>query len=149
MTQLNLPDYQHKTKKEGEKDFIFDPIRKKYILLTPEEWVRQNIVQYLIKEKNYPIGRFGIECSLTLNTLKKRCDIIIYDSKGQALLIIECKAPNITINQKVFDQIIRYNIKFRVQYLFVSNGMEHFCCKINFDTNESKFLKEIPDYNYL
>lgn len=145
MQKLNLPQYPIKIKKEGGKEFIFDSIRKKYLVLTPEEWVRQNFIQYLIHDKKYPASLIAIEKGLKLNELQKRADALFYkDSKPHVL--IEFKAPNVKITQETFEQIARYNMVFKVPYLIVSNGMDHYCSKIDFETNSFKFLKEIPDY---
>ena len=146
MQDLNLPEYKFRYKKDNENLLIFDSIRKKYVALTPEEWVRQNFVQFLLKEKNVPASLINIEMSLNYNKLKKRSDIVIYKNTGIPLLIIECKSPNIAITQKVFDQIARYNFTLKVKYLIVTNGIDHFCCKIDLENKTYVFLKEIPNY---
>ena len=129
--------------------FIFDIIRKRYIALTPEEWVHQHFVSYLIPYKGYPLGLIGNEISLRLNGQNRRCDTVIYDIYGSPLMIIEYKAPHITLNQEVFNQVIRYNIALKVKYLVVSNGINHYCCVMDYDNMCPHFLKEIPDYNEL
>ncbi|BCI62228.1 type I restriction enzyme HsdR N-terminal domain-containing protein [Coprobacter secundus] len=149
MTVLNLPSFDYKIKKEKDRLFIFDIIRKRYIALTPEEWVRQHFVSYLISYKGYPLGLIGNEISLRLNGQNRRCDTVIYDIYGSPLMIIEYKAPHITLNQEVFDQVIRYNIALKVKYLVVSNGINHYCCVMDYDDMCPHFLKEIPDYNEL
>ena len=149
MTVLNLPSFDYKIKKEKDRLFIFDIIRKRYIALTPEEWVRQHFVSYLISYKGYPLGLIGNEISLRLNGQNRRCDTVIYDIYGSPLMIIEYKAPHITLNQEVFNQVIRYNIALKVKYLVVSNGINHYCCVMDYDNMCPKFLKEIPDYNEL
>ena len=149
MTVLNLPSFDYKIKKEKDRLFIFDTIRKRYIALTPEEWVRQHFVPYLISYKGYPLGLIGNEISLRLNGQNRRCDTVIYDIYGSPLMIIEYKAPHITLNQEVFDQVIRYNIALKVKYLVVSNGINHYCCVMDYDDMCPHFLKEIPDYNEL
>ena len=149
MTVLNLPSFDYKIKKEKDRLFIFDIIRKRYIALTPEEWVRQHFVSYLISYKGYPLGLIGTEISLRLNGQNRRCDTVIYDIYGSPLMIIEYKAPHITLNQEVFDQVIRYNIALKVKYLVVSNGINHYCCVMDYDDMCPHFLKEIPDYNEL
>jgi hypothetical protein len=146
MNDLNLPEYQFRYKKDNETLLIFDSVRKKYVALTPEEWVRQNFVQFLINDKCVPRSLINIEMSLKYNTLKKRSDIVIFNNDGKPLLIIECKAPKVAITQKVFDQIARYNFTLKVKFLIVSNGLEHFCCKIDFENKSYVFLKEIPNY---
>lgn len=145
MEKLNLPQYPIKIKEEGGKNYIFDTIRKKYLILTPEEWVRQNFIYYLIEEKNFPKGLIIIEKGLKLNELQKRADALVYQDKDP-LVLIEFKAPNIKINQEVFEQIGRYNSIFKVPYLIVSNGLEHYCAKINFNNSTFEFLEDIPDY---
>ena len=149
MTALNLPSFDYKIKKEKDRLFIFDIIRKRYIALTPEEWVRQHFVSYLISYKGYPLGLIGNEISLRLNGQNRRCDTVIYDIYGSPLMIIEYKAPHITLNQEVFDQVIRYNIALKVKYLVVSNGIHDYCCVMDYDDMCPHFLKEIPDYNEL
>ena len=149
MTVLNLPSFDYKIKKEKDRLFIFDIIRKRYIALTPEEWVRQHFVSYLISYKGYPLGLIGNEISLRLNGQNRRCDTVIYDIYGSPLMIIEYKAPHITLNQEVFNQVIRYNIALKVKYLLVSNGINHYCCVMDYDNMCPHFLKEIPDYNEL
>jgi hypothetical protein len=146
MKKLNLPSYSIKTKEEGGKQFIFDAIRKKYLVLTPEEWVRQNFIQYLIHEKDFSAGLIAIEIGLKLNELQKRADILIYDNNSQPVVLVECKAQNVKINQETFEQIARYNMVFRVPYLVVTNGMNHYCAKINYTENSFEFLKEIPNF---
>lgn len=149
MQRLNLPTYSFNIKSEGERSYIFDEIRKKYVFLTPEEWVRQNIIQYLSIEKKYPKPLFGVEMHFRVNKLSKRGDIIIFDRKGDPMVIVECKAPEVRINQKVFDQIARYNMKFRVNYLIITNGLKHYCCKMDYEEGSYEFLKEIPDFEDL
>ena len=149
MNKLNLPTYSIKLKEEEGKKFIFDDIRKKYLVLTPEEWVRQNFIQYLLQEKAYPKTLISIEKGLKLNQLSKRADALIYNRAGHPLLLIEFKASNVKINQDTFEQIARYNQVFKVPYLIVTNGMIHYCCKIDFKENNFQFLEEIPAYKDL
>jgi len=147
MQKLNLPVYELKIKALKEKTLIFDSVRKSYVALTPEEWVRQHILQYLISDKGYPASLLAVEKKIVVNTLSKRCDIVAYSSKGKALLIVECKAPDIQISQQSFDQIARYNMQLRVKYLLVSNGLSHYCCYVDFENNSCSFLQEIPSYH--
>lgn len=149
MFALNLPQYPIKVTKQQGRAVIFDVLRKKYVALTPEEWVRQHFVQFLINQKHYPAGIVANEISLHLNGTSKRCDTVVYDRQARPRMIVEYKAPNIEITQKVFNQISRYNIVLRVDYLIVSNGMQHYCCRMNYAANSYEFLKEIPDYNEL
>lgn len=143
MFQLNLPFYNLTLKEENGNHFIFDDIRKKYLRLTPEEWVRQNFVKYLIDEKKYPASLIVIEKGLKLNELTKRADVLIYKDSSP-ILLVECKAPTVKISQDTFDQISRYNLTFKVPFLIVTNGMDHFCCQIDFENNSYHFLEEIP-----
>jgi hypothetical protein len=143
---LNLPSYPFKLKEEAGNYFIFDEIRKKFLLLTPEEWVRQHVVQYLITEKNYPRSLIKLEGGLKLNSLQKRTDILFYNSGGEKILLVECKAPHITITQETFDQIARYNFIHRVKWLMVSNGLQHFYCEIDLKKGSYHFVNELPGY---
>jgi hypothetical protein len=145
MFQLNLPFYNISLKEENGNHFIFDDIRKKYLRLTPEEWVRQNFVKYLIDEKKYPASLIVIEKGLKLNELTKRADVLIYKNSSP-ILLVECKAPTVKINQNTFDQISRYNLTFKVPYLMVTNGMSHYCCQIDFENNSYHFLEDIPEF---
>jgi len=146
MTNLNLPTYSFKIKSKENKLYIFDILRKKNVVLTPEEWVRQNYVQYLIHDKKYPETLIAIEKQLKINHLIKRTDILIFDKNGNPHIIVECKAPSIKITQDAFDQIARYNLKLQAKYLIVTNGLEHFYCKMNYQQMKYDFLKEIPNY---
>ncbi len=149
MKTLNLPTYHFSFKEENKKTKIFDAIRKKFLVLTPEEWVRQNVVRFLVEEKGFPPNLIVIEMGLKLNGLQKRADIIVYSKLGKPVLLVECKAPHVKIDQKVFDQIGRYNITFKLPYLLVTNGMEHFCAQIDFNSKDFSFLQEIPEYEKL
>lgn len=144
MQELNLPKYQFKLKEADGKIQIFDAFRKKYVVLTPEEWVRQNFLQYLITEKRYAASLIAVEAGLKYNELQKRADILVYDKQGSPFLLVECKAPEVKISQDVFDQVARYNMSFKVTYLVVTNGMDHFCCKMDYEKNSYRFLEEIP-----
>ena len=144
--KLNLPTYFFKIKAIKEKKYIFDTLRKKYIRLTPEEFVRQNLVQFLIQEKKYSPNLIKLETSLEINHTKKRVDILIFDKTGKPILIVECKAPYIEINQNTFEQIATYNMNLKVKYLLLSNGIVHYCCKMNYENQTYQFIKEIPNY---
>ena len=133
-------------KSEGEKTYIFDVVRKKYLLLTNEEWVRQNFIHYLNKEKKYPLGLMGVEQMVKYNSLKTRADIVMYNTEGKANIIVECKAPDVKITQDTFNQIAKYNSQLKVKYLLVTNGMNHYCCKMDYESNRITFLEEIPSY---
>lgn len=147
MQKLNLPKYNFKLKNSENKVLIFDNLRKKYFVLTPEEWVRQHYVQYLIQEKQYPVSLIALEKQLVINNRRKRTDILIFDNLGNPDIIVECKAPSIKITQDTFDQIARYNLKLKANYLIVTNGLHHFYCKMDFENENYVFLKDIPGYN--
>lgn len=146
MQKLNFPTYQFRFKNSENKVSIFDRIRKKFILLTPEEWVRQHTVQYLIEEKKYPESLINVEKLIRYNDLNKRYDIIIFNPDGTIFLIVECKSSKIKITQDVFDQIARYNLVLDAEYLMITNGMEHYYCQMNFIDKQYTFLKNIPNY---
>ena len=128
---------------------ILDPLRRKYVKLTPEEWVRQNFVQYLINEGKYPAGLLGIEVLFRLNKLKRRVDILVHNRLGEAIMIVECKSADVKIDEKVFEQIATYNMKFKVPYLVVTNGLHHYACKIDHVEKKYEFLLVIPLYEDL
>lgn len=128
---------------------IFCSLRKKYVALTPEEWVRQHFAEYLFREKGFPKSLCIHEHCISLNATKKRCDTVLFSPSGQPLLIVEYKAPSVPVSQQVFDQIARYNIKLRVRYLIVSNGLQHYCCRVNYDRMTCDFLPDIPTYSEL
>ena len=144
MKRLNFPNYEFRLKKEGQKRFIFDLIRKKYIQLSSEEWVRQNCIRFLIEEKKISRFSIAVEKEIEFNGIKKRFDIVSYSSEGKINLLVECKAPNIEINQKTFDQILIYNKILKSKYLMVTNGINHYYCKINEDRKNIKFLANFP-----
>lgn len=146
MKELNLPSFSFKIKTEGAKPQIFDEFRKKWVSLTPEEWVRQHVLQYLFQEKKFPAGLTAVETGIELNGLKRRCDVVYYQSNGKPLMIVECKAPEVQITQTVFDQILRYNLSLEVPYLMVTNGLSHFYAKIS-EGNKPFFLREIPEFS--
>lgn len=146
MFALNLPFFEAKIRKTDLGMEIFDPLRRKYVTLTPEEWVRQHFVNYLQTEKNYPTSLMANEVSIKLNSLSRRCDTVVYNNQLEPIVIIEYKKPDVTITQQVFDQIARYNSVLRVRYLIVSNGLSHYCCEMNYDDLSFNYLEEIPDY---
>jgi len=145
-TPLNLPSYPLKLKRIKDKVYVFDELRRKSLLLTPEEWVRQHWIHYLHTQKNYPKSLMHIEGGLNLHGLQKRTDLVIYNNQGQKILIAEFKAPDVKINQKTFEQINNYNISHKIPLLLISNGLDHFFCKVNFDNNQYEFLKDLPNY---
>ena len=149
MIELNLPKQAFKIYNKEGKRYIFDAMRRKYVALTPEEWVRQNFTAYLISHKGYPSGLIANELQISLGTTKKRCDTVVYDRSLKPRMIVEYKAPQIEITQAVFDQIVRYNMALHVDYLAVSNGLTHYCCRIDYSSSSYAFLPEIPDYSSL
>ena len=149
MVNLNFPEYDFRLRKSKAKTEIFDEFRMKFVILTPEEWVRQNLLKYLYTEKNIPKGLIAIEKGLTVNRLQKRTDIVIYNKLGKPSMIVECKSPEINITQTTFEQIARYNMTLKVSYLLVSNGLVHYCSKIDFKNKQFCFLEEIPDFETL
>jgi type I site-specific restriction-modification system R (restriction) subunit len=146
MEKLNLPEYAFRTKTEDGKKLIFDSIRKKFVVLTPEEWVRQNFIQYLIREKKYPESLMAVEKQIMVNGKQRRFDLLIYLRNGQPLLIAEFKAPGVKISQDAFDQVVRYNMTVRVERVIVSNGLQHFACEVDYPNNSYSYLHGIPEY---
>lgn len=146
MDKLNLPEAPLRIDRAGRVPKVLDPLRRKFVSLTPEEWVRQNFVHYLIAFKGYPAGLMGNEVSLTLNETSRRCDTVVYDHSGNPWMIVEYKASTIAITQQVFDQILRYNIVLNAPYLTVSNGLQTYCCAIDHVSGTHRFLPELPAY---
>jgi Type I restriction enzyme R protein N terminus (HSDR_N) len=146
MTSLNLPTFDHQLTEQGGKSYIFDVLRRKYVRLTPEEWVRQHLIHLLINNYQYPKSLMHCEGGLTLNQTQKRTDLVIFDRAGQPFLVAECKAPTVAISQAVFDQVERYNHVHQAPYWIVSNGLDHFCAAINQETAEWRFLDDFPAY---
>lgn len=146
---LNLPTCDLNVRRNGIKKEIFDSIRKRFVVLTPEEWVRQHFIQFLLNELHVPASLIGVETSLKYNGLSKRSDIVVYDRIGKPAMAIECKASTVKIDQKVFDQLARYNMVLNVSYLVVTNGMVHYCCQINKLDGSYSFLQEIPPFEML
>lgn len=146
MIQLNLPDYPIRLSGTQEHPSIFDILRRKYVALTPEEWVRQHFIHFLINQKNYPATLLANEIKLRVGNKTLRADSVLYDRELRPRMIVEYKAPHIPITQKVFDQISAYNMLLHVDYLVVSNGLQHYCCKMDYDNQKYLFLEDIPDY---
>jgi hypothetical protein len=149
LKQLNLPQYSFKITGNEGAEMIFDPIRRKYVRLTPEEWVRQNFIQYLVMEGKYPSGLLGVEVLFRMNKLKRRVDILVHDRMGRPVLIVECKAADVKIDEHVFDQIVSYNMGLRVPYIVVTNGIEHYACRVYPEEKRYEFLYVIPLYEDL
>ena len=146
MLSLNLPSYDAKITVRDGKNVIFDQLRRRYVALTPEEWVRQHFVHFLTEHKGYPKGLLANEVQVNLNGTRKRCDTVLYNKELRARMIVEYKAPSVEITQAVFDQITRYNMVLKVDYLIVSNGLNHYACRIDYATNSYSFLRDIPCY---
>lgn len=147
MDKLNLPEYDFRIRSDDGKQMIFDSIRKKFVALTPEEWVRQNFIEFLKKEKKYPETLMSVEKQIMVNGNQRRFDLLIYRRGGQAHLIAEFKAPSVKITQDTFDQVVRYNMALRVEKVIVSNGLQHFACQIDYTNNSYAFLREIPEFS--
>lgn len=145
-TPLNLPPYALKLKRIDDKVYVFDELRKRHLLLTPEEWVRQHWVQHLNKHKRYPKALMRIEGGMTLQGLQKRTDLVIYNTEGEKILLAEFKAPGVKISQKTFEQISNYNSQHKIPLLLVSNGLEHYYCRINFENSSCDFIEDLPNY---
>ncbi|MFD1095336.1 type I restriction enzyme HsdR N-terminal domain-containing protein [Salegentibacter chungangensis] len=146
MLDLNFPRYDFRFKNNQNKIAVFDEIRKKFVVLTPEEWVRQHCARFLMVEKNFPKSHINVEKQIKLGKLTKRYDIVVFNPNGKIHLIVECKAPHIKITQETFDQIARYNLSLDATYLMVTNGLEHYFCKLDYEAEEYKFLRDLPVY---
>ncbi|MDR1368513.1 MAG: type I restriction enzyme HsdR N-terminal domain-containing protein [Dysgonamonadaceae bacterium] len=147
MSGLNLPPLELRTREQDGKQYVFDRLKRRYTRLTPEEYVRQHFINYLIEYKKFPESLLANEIQIELGNIKKRCDTVLYDKFLKPVLIIEYKSPKIAINQDTFDQISRYNMKLQVPWLIVSNGLQHYCCKVDFNSGTCSFLNDIPDYD--
>lgn len=148
MEKLNFPMFNLPTKSKENKNFIFDSIRKKWLILTPEEWVRQHCVQYLINNKGYPIGLIQVEKRLKVNQREKRYDIVCFNQEGKINLLVECKRPDVKITQRTFDQISQYNYALKSDLIMITNGLEHYYCKMNFEDKKYVFLDKLPPFKY-
>jgi hypothetical protein len=146
MLNLNLPEYDFQHRLLEGKTFVLDPFRKRYVIFSPEEEVRQRFARYLVEEKGYPSSLIQTEYSLKLNEMVRRCDILVHKPAGEPSVLVECKAPVIKISQSAFDQAARYNLVFRVRYLMLTNGMKHYCCRVDFETRDVEFIDHIPSY---
>ena len=148
MIKLNFPNFNFKIKSKENRDYIFDEIRKKYVILNNEEWVRQNCVKYLVDKYKYPISHINVEKTLIYNNLKKRYDVVVFDKNGKILILIECKSTTTNISQKTFDQIFRYNLKFQSKFFLITNGLHHYKFTIDNKSKIIKFIDEFPKYKY-
>lgn len=147
MQKLNFPVYSFRFKNSENKVAIFDEIRKKFIILTPEEWVRQHVTQYLLQEKKYPKSYINVEKLIKINDLTKRYDLVVFQPNGALFLLVECKAPEVKITQQTFDQIARYNLTLKAKYLMVTNGLNHYFCEMDFENEKYIFLEQLPDFS--
>ena len=147
MYKLNFPLYQIPLKNKENKTLVFDSIRKKWLKLVPEEWVRLNCIEFLINEKKISRSLISVEKEFKLNNLKKRFDIVVFNKKGEIYLLVECKAPNVKISQSVFNQITKYNLVLKSKFLMISNGINHYFFSMNFESQKIEFLKELPSYD--
>lgn len=146
MQALEFPAYDFRLKNSENKPYIFDPIRKKFIHLTPEEWVRQHVLQFLIQTKGYPKSLINVEKEIVIYDTKKRYDIVVFNSDGSIFLVVECKRPSVKITQTAFDQIARYNLQLKGELLMVTNGLNHYYCTMDFEEEKYHFLRELPNY---
>jgi hypothetical protein len=146
MQKLNFPDYTFRFKNSENKVAIFDEIRKKFIILTPEEWVRQHVVKYILEQKMYPKSHVNVEKIVKVNGLTKRYDVVIFNPDGSIFLLVECKAPCITISQSTFDQIARYNMSLNAIHMMVTNGLNHYFCQMDYEQEKYFFLQDLPEY---
>jgi hypothetical protein len=147
MKVLNLPEAELRIRMNKGKHEVFDPVRKRHVSLTPEEWVRQHFLHFLILNKKVPPSLIAVETSIKYNNLAKRCDVVVYNRIGEPALIVECKAPEIEITEDVFQQIAMYNMTLKVKYLVLTNGLEHYTCKVDHENGSFSFLKDIPDFD--
>ncbi|SNR63700.1 Type I restriction enzyme R protein N terminus (HSDR_N) [Maribacter sedimenticola] len=147
MQPLNFPSYTFRVKNSENRTLIFDDVRKKFVVLTPEEWVRQHVVQFLMQEKNYPLSHINVEKQIKMNGLVKRYDVVVFNPTGELHLLVECKAPEVSISQNTFDQIAQYNIQLNASYLMVTNGISHFYCQTDAQAEKYEFMREIPDFS--
>ena len=149
MNKLNLPDFEYRTRTVAHQLQILDPVRRKYVALTPEEWVRQHFIHFLNVNKKVPLSHIAVEKAIVVSHLAKRADIVVFKGGLKPLLAVECKAPSVEINEEVFHQVLRYNMTLRVEYLAVTNGLRHVYCKVDYQNQKAVFIEELPDYDQL
>lgn len=149
MQQLNFPHFDFKLRDLNNRQEIYDPVRHKYVTLTPEEWVRQHLIAYLNLVKGYPVSMIGVEKQLILNKLTKRFDLVVFSRNGNPFLLVECKAPGIDISEKTFDQAARYNMLLRAEYFLITNGIEHYTCRLDYEHKQYIFVEDIPPFNLI
>lgn len=148
MQKLNLPDYDFRLKEKDKNLFIFDELRKKFLVLTPEEWVRQNIIRYLITDKDFPEGLISTEAGIKVNTLRRRYDVLVFSKLGDPFMLVECKSTEIKLTQNVIDQVVAYNSQIKAPYILISNGMQHFFLKLN-ASGIFEFQPDLPNFKFL
>ena len=147
LPRLNFPVYEFRLRGQNSRPEVYDEVRKKWIVLTPEEWVRQHVIRWLVEEKKYPASLLAVEKSISVNGLTKRCDVVAFNRQGNPLLVIECKAHDVEISQPVFDQAARYNMTLNADLFLLTNGINHFCCRTDHEHKSYFFLKELPEYS--
>jgi len=147
MQQLNFPHFEFKLRDVNNRQEIFDPIRRKFVTLTPEEWVRQHLIAYLTLVKGYQASMIGVEKQLLLNKLPKRFDLVVFGRNASPFLLVECKAPGVEITEKTFDQAARYNMLLRAEYFLITNGLEHYTCRIDYERKQYIFVEDVPDFD--
>jgi hypothetical protein len=149
MQKLQLPEYTFRLKEKTGKKLIFDEFRQKWVVLTPEEWVRQRFLKYLVSENHFPGSLLSVEKKVLINGLYQRFDLLVYDRKGKPLLIAEFKAPSVEITRLAFDQAIRYNTVLKAPFFLISNGLTHFLCRVDFENRKTEYLNGLPEYSSL
>jgi hypothetical protein len=147
MQQLNFPRFDFRLRNEGSRQEIYDPVRHKFVTLTPEEWVRQHLIAFLVKIKGYPLSVIGVEKQLLLNKQPKRFDLVVFSRKALPFLLIECKAPGVEITEKTFDQAARYNMLLNAEYFLITNGLEHYPCRLDYVNKQYIFIEDIPHFS--
>lgn len=149
MQALNLPDHGVKTKHGPDGDRIFDPVRRAWVACTPEEWVRQHVINHLVHDLGAPMSLMAVEKQLIMNRLARRADIVVHDRSARPVLLVECKAPGVKLDQAAFEQAARYNTVYKVPYLLITNGLAHYCCRVHQGAGRLEFLPAVPPYNVL
>ena len=146
MQPLNFPHFDFKLLEINNRQEIYDPVRRKYVTLTPEEWVRQHLIAFLIQVKGYPISIIGVEKQLMLNKKPKRFDLVVFSRNAQPYILVECKAPGVQITEKAFDQAARYNMLLKAEYFLITNGLEHYPCRLDYENKRYIFIEDVPDF---
>jgi predicted type IV restriction endonuclease len=149
MQKLNLPEFHLRGEERKGRAYIFDEFRRRWVAMTPEEWVRQHFLHYLAVYKGFPRSLMAVEKKVDVNGLSQRFDLLVYDRKGQPLLVGEFKAPSVVVSQQAFDQAVRYNSSLGARYVVVSNGLAHYICRMDFNAGKAEYLGDIPTYNEL